>query len=366
VIFRLTLAFTLACSGSASRSPVAPTPTAVVSEADRQAALDAMKLVDEGRANQAVPIFRGLLGKYPNHPELTYELAAAYLADHQPQSAIDSLTSVQKAGFGANHFSLLGSALDDLGRSKEAQEVFNSGIAKFPMSGRLYTNAGINAVKGDRLDEAATYFERGIVAEPSWASNYMRAAQLFASSDEKLWALIYGEVFLNLERGSERTERASKMLFDVWTSAVSAKKDAKGKIAVSVALSKRANQASAGKLPFEAYYELSSMPGFATLDNGNDKVDLGLIFKVRKAFLTSWFSVELPTDKEFPLFQYQRQVDAAGHFEAYSYWLFGRGNPDEMRAWLAANRAGFDGFLAWFESHPIALNSHIARTSVND
>lgn len=63
-------------------------------------------------------------------------------------------------------------------------------------------------------DRAVSYYEKGVYVEPAYSSNYYRLAQLFLSSKDKFWGLIYGEIFMNLERNSQRTEEMSKWLFN--------------------------------------------------------------------------------------------------------------------------------------------------------
>ena len=65
-----------------------------------------------------------------------------------------------------------------------------------------------------------TYFEKGIEVNPMFASNYFRAAKIYCNSSEEVWGMIYGEIFINLERTNDRTFKISKLLFDTYKSEI--------------------------------------------------------------------------------------------------------------------------------------------------
>ena len=54
---------------------------------------------------------------------------------------------------------------------------------------------------------ALNYYEKGIEIDPKFPSNYYRAALLYDYSDHEIWGLIYGELFMDLEPNTKRTER---------------------------------------------------------------------------------------------------------------------------------------------------------------
>ncbi len=65
-------------------------------------------------------------------------------------------------------------------------------------------------------NKALTYFEKGIEVAPNYSSNYYWCARLYCNSTEEVWGMIYGEIFMNLERNSKRTAEISKLLFDTY------------------------------------------------------------------------------------------------------------------------------------------------------
>ena len=42
---------------------------------------------------------------------------------------------------------------------------------------------------------------------------------------------------------------------------------------------------------------------------------------------------------------------AAGHLEAYDYWLFAPGWPEEFEAWVATHEQEFDAMVAYVDAH---------------
>ena len=68
----------------------------------------------------------------------------------------------------------------------------------------------------EEYGKALSYYEKGIEVDPKFSSNYYRATLIYCGSSEKLWGLIYGEVFMNIERNSKRTAEISKLLYDTY------------------------------------------------------------------------------------------------------------------------------------------------------
>lgn len=60
--------------------------------------------------------------------------------------------------------------------------------------------------------EAIQQWEKGIQADPSFAGNYYNAAVHYANTGNKVWPLIYGEIFVNMESLTERATAMKKLL----------------------------------------------------------------------------------------------------------------------------------------------------------
>lgn len=224
-------------------------------------------------------------------------------------------------------------------------------MKKFPNSGKLHLELGTMYALIEDYDRAVSYYEKGVYVEPAYSSNYYRLAQLFLSSKDKFWGLIYGEIFMNLERNSQRTEEMSKWLFNTYLSAIQFPSDT----SVSVNISNNIILFS-GK-DFKVPYGIGIYLPLITLSVHNEtSVTLASLNRIRTRFIESYFMNN--HDKKYPnvLFHYNKQLIELGFFEAYNYWILGGGSDYEFQEWVNQNEEKWKAFIDWFKDNPIDIN----------
>ena len=142
------------------------------------------------------------------------------------------------------------------GQVDKSKEAYERGLQIFPNSGRLYLELG--NIHQDDLNKALQYYEKGVQVDPTHSSNYYWLAKIFCNNtEEEVWGMVYGELFLNLERGSHRTEEISKLLYDTYKSEI--KYPEEGKMTVSFSKNMVIPVGEKAKMPFEFAYEMSLM-----------------------------------------------------------------------------------------------------------
>ena len=109
-------------------------------------------------------------------------------------------------------YQLLGNAYDMAGDRKRAVKTYEKGLRENPDAGRLYLELGNIAYAERQYDRALACYRRGATVDPAHPSNYRSLALLYAISTEPVWTLVWGELFMNLERGSGRTSAMSETL----------------------------------------------------------------------------------------------------------------------------------------------------------
>ena len=57
-------------------------------------------------------------------------------------------------------------------------------------------------------------WEKGIEIDPNYSGNYYNAAQYYFFTQDKVWGLVYGEIFVNLESYSKRTAEMKDLLLE--------------------------------------------------------------------------------------------------------------------------------------------------------
>lgn len=181
--------------------------------------------------------------------------------------------------------------------------MYKQGIKKFPSSGELYNEYG-EMLWVQQDNEAIRFWEKGIEVDPNYSSNYYNASKYYFYTYDKVWCLIYGEMFINLESYSRRTPEIKSLLVDGYKKLFTDIKSPK-------------NQSV--KNPFATAYLTVMTNQAQTINLGVTPESLGIL---RSKFILEWF--EKYADKyPFRLFEYQRQLLKEGMFDAYNEWAFG-------------------------------------------
>ena len=74
--------------------------------------------------------------------------------------------------------------------------------------------------KALEIMQAIPYYEKGIEMAPEYPSNYYRLARIYCNSENEIWGVIYGEIFMNLERNTQRTREISALLYQTYQKAL--------------------------------------------------------------------------------------------------------------------------------------------------
>lgn len=328
----------------------------------------AVRLMDDGLYDESEELLTAVLAVEPDNYLASYEMAYLhYLREDYKAAAgvLEKLTGSSEVGDRA--YQLLGNAYDLMGNRKKAEKAYNRGLAKFPRSGRLYLELGNVAYNNGEYLSALPYYERGIAVEPSFASNYYNVSNVFFRSSELVWGMLYGEIFMNMERGSDRTRTMSRCLYDAYKQGIVVGKDAgSGERTLTLDFS-RQNEIgmtpdSLIVLPFgTGIYETVLGLSFPT---DADSVDMASLDRMRCNFVDNYFSamdelrgkVSGIPDTPNILLDYQRRVAQAGHMEAYNYWILMEGDPDASGAWIDAHGDEWDAFFDWFRVNPMQVD----------
>lgn len=61
----------------------------------------------------------------------------------------------------------------------------------------------------EKYAKAPPNYEKGIEVDPGFDSNYHQEARIYLNSTEEVWRMIYGELFMYIDRNTARTAEIS-------------------------------------------------------------------------------------------------------------------------------------------------------------
>jgi tetratricopeptide (TPR) repeat protein len=319
---------------------------------------EAIKLIDDGKYDDAIKLLKESQTLDPNNIDYPYEMALAYAYKKDYKKSIKILTPLkQHPDVKPIVYQLLGNSYDHNKQSKKAIEIYDEGIKLFPDYPNLYFEKGVVYTNQKEYNKALTSYEEGIKANPKYPSNYYASAAIFALSSEKVWAVLYGEIFMNLERASPRTEAMSKVLYETYRAGI---RPADTSLAISftknyniVITDSTLSEKGGVKLPFAAI----AFEGSMLVSSVTEKtIDLDALDRIRSRFIDHYYEKGLNEKYPVVLFDYQKQIKDAGHFEAYNHWLLMKGDEPAFNKWRSQNEEKWKAFIAWYKENPLKLD----------
>lgn len=284
----------------------------------------AREFTRQGDYNNAILVLNRAIEKDPNSLELKKELAFNYYLQRDYTRALaQAKTFPDRKDADVQSFQILAMIYKAVEERKETEKTYRAALKKFPDSGVLYSEFGeMLASKNDNA-EAIKQWEKGIETDPNYSGNYYNAAKFYSTTAEKIWAILYGEIFVNLESFSRRTPEIKTLLLDTYKTFFS---------------SSNLSGVSARSEFAKAYLE--HMKRHASIVAGG--VTPESISALRIRFILDWYQKDA-TRFPYRLFDMQRQLLKEGMFEAYDQWIFGAA--DDLNA-----------FQNWTSTHADAYN----------
>ena len=220
-------------------------------------------------------------------------------------------------------FQIVGDIYLALDQSKETEKVYKKGIKKFPASGALYNELG-ELLWGQKDYSAIRQWEKGIEMDPSFSKNYFNAGRFYYFTTDKVWSILYGEIFLNIEPNGSFAQEMKNIVLESYKKLfrnADIEKDYPNKNSFVLAylhiMNKQSGMASAG-------------------------LDAESLTMIRTRFILDWFN-EYGDKYPFRLFDQQRLLLQQGMFDAYDQWIFSAAQD-------------LPGYQNWTQSHPSEYN----------
>ena len=222
-------------------------------------------------------------------------------------------------------FQIAGDIYLALENPKECEKVYKKGLKKITNSGALY-NAYGELLWAQQDYSAIKQWEKGIETDPAFSRNYFNASKYYYFTTDKVWSILYGEIFLNIEPSGTATPEIKNILFEGYK-----------KLFAEADLTK----ANDGKNEFVTAF-LQTMNKQSMLAAGG--INTESLVMIRSRFILDWFN-DYGGKFPFRLFDQQRQLLQDGLFDAYNQWIFTASqNLPAYQNWITANAPDYNEF----------------------
>ncbi|HRE52431.1 MAG TPA: tetratricopeptide repeat protein [Flavitalea sp.] len=298
----------------------------------------AKAFINQGDYRNAILVLNRAIEKDDINVELKKDLALAYYLQRDYAKALGAAKPlVERADADVQSYQLLGMCYKAVDEIKEAEKMYRAALKKFPASGALHSEYGEILWSKAEFANAAKQWEKGIASDPNYSGNYYNAAKYYYFSTDKVWGLIYGEIFINLESFSARTPEIKSMLLEGYK-----------KLFSEPEINKNQNTKNAFVQAFLTHMKEQSH----TIANGVTPDALSVL---RTRFLLNWFEKDA-SRFPFRLFEYHQQLAKTGMFEAYNQWIFAAAKDlAGFQQWIATHPEEYEKFNAFQKSRVFKL-----------
>lgn len=287
----------------------------------------AKAFMKQGDFGNAVLVLKRAQQQEPGNINISKDLAMSYYYQNDNPMALETInTIIDREEIDDQTFQIAGMIYRRADNPKETEKLYKKGLKKFPESGPLYNELG-ELLWEEKNYDAIKYWEKGIEVEPSYSKNYYNAARYYYFSTDKIWSLLYGEIFINMEPLSSKTPEIKQILLDGYK-----------KLYSEANLEKSVTD----KNPFVRAVLRSFNEQSGVAAGGINTESLTMI---RTRFILNWFA-NADSKYNYRLFSYQQQLLREGLFDAYNQWIFGTAqNLSAFQNWVNLNSAQYNEFL---------------------
>lgn len=291
----------------------------------------AKKYMKDGDYANAVIILTRASEQAPFAVAIAKDLALSYYMQNDNVRALGAIkTFLDKDQADEQAYQIAGMIYKRMNQPKDADKLYKKALKAFPQSGPLYNDYG-ELLWSTQDYSAINQWEKGIKEEPGFPGNYFNAARHYYLSKDKIWSLIYGEIFINIESYSARTAEMKEILMNSYKKLYADPNllaDTKGKSKFEIAF-------------------------LTAMNEQNDIVVRGInvetLTMIRTRFILTWYE---KFAERFPsvLFDAQKFMLESGVFQAYNHWLFGPSQSlSAFKNWTQTHAAEYDAFNKYLE-----------------
>lgn len=306
-----------------------------------------VELYDNGDYNGAVEQYKKALEIDKKSSLANYEISMTYLALKDYEKAIEHSDNIisAKSDYMEQAYILKGSALDLMGKPKEAINTYNKGIKKFPNNHLLYYNLGYTSYNLNEYKDAEIALQNAVKINPSHASSHLLLGYVMSDQGYRVKSLLAVYNFLLLEPKGKRALNAYELLNSELKRGV--KKENDKSTSITLSDNKESDEFKAAELM------LSLLEASKSLEENEKKTEYELFSENTKSF----FSILGELKKNNKGFWWNYYVDffyslkENKHVEAFSYYITQSKEDEKITIWLNENKEKVDALSVWYSNY---------------
>lgn len=318
---------------------------------------EGIALHDRGEYDAAIAKYESVLAESPDDVLALYELAFTLFTKKDYQKALDTAYrgAEYKSDYLGRFYDLIGSCLDDLGRSTEAVSFYNSAAKILPNEGMLHFNLAITYLRLKQPGDARKSLKAAAAASPSFPSTHYVLAMTLYNDDYKVPALLCALRYLTLDPSSKRAANALEVATQVLQGGVSSGKNP-NEINITVNPDIKTDEGDFGAA--ELIIGLAKAAGSTEKNKNKSEAEL-LVDQIET--IVSVLS-ELDSKKNKSSFFYKYYVPyfvamkKQDLIEPFVYYIFQKSGIPGITEWLEVHDDRVQAFKTWSDRYPWPRN----------
>lgn len=259
------------------------------------------------------------------------DLSVCYLFEKEYDKAIALLVPLTKTDSADDQcYQILGNLYQSKKDYPAGLDILAKALQKYPDNGAFYNQIGELLQIGNNA-QCITYWEKGIEKDPSYPANYYNACKYRDAANERAWAVLYGEIYVNLDPLNIRTSEIKEIILNDY-------------ILMLRTLSANTISKENNRLVSKIYEQLIRQSDL--IKKGITTASLTMI---RTRFILDWYYDK--SSLSFSLLDYHQKLLRNGLFDAYNQWLFGSSeNLESFQRWTQLHNQEYDSFIRFQRS----------------
>jgi hypothetical protein len=316
---------------------------------------EGVKLHDQGQYDEAIKKYDEALAINKNHYLASYEKSHALMYLEKYAECIDLCEFLLKNFPGEDNSSVYinyGNSLDILGKSKQALDIYDEGIKKYPKMALLYFNKAITLFNTGDISGAIEADKLSIQYNPYHGSS-QNLLSLALNKTNKVYSLLASLVFLAIEPDGKRAAVNLKNVQNILTG--NAQKTGDNSVSINIDMSSIDDKKK--KNAEDDFGGIELLIGIGGAEDFEDKYkNESPVDRIQRKLETviSMLSESSKKNKGFAWTYYAPffvQLKKADYLNTFCHVLYSSADDRANNNWMQDNKSKIDEFNSWFRNY---------------